>query len=154
MHDFDLRIDGLNGKNYRLKVPQLQNEISVCQSMYKVKSSGITITLTKVKKGEKWTDIGAKKNLLCADGAVERDSWDKLHKATKDVANAGGDLTGSKEDYTKLIQDVYDKGDDETKKTIMKSWLEAQKKAMEDDKIKKKIDKATNGKGDGGLRPI
>ena len=61
---FDLRINGLNKKNLRMKVPNLQHEISVCQSMYKVKSSSITITLTKVKKGEHWTDIHAKKDLL------------------------------------------------------------------------------------------
>ena len=119
MHDFDLRIDGLNGKNYRLKVPELQHEISVCQSMYKVKSSGISITLTKVNKGEKWTDIGAKKNLLGPDGSVEKNSWDKLNKASKDVMAAGGGENATNEDMTKIIKEVYQKGDEQTKKTIM-----------------------------------
>jgi len=86
--DFDLRINGLNKKNLRLKVPNLQNEISVCQSMYKVKSNSISITLTKVKKNEKWTDIHAKKDLL---GAHDKD----LQKATNDIStNPASPSTG------------------------------------------------------------
>ena len=46
---FDLRIHGLNGKNYRLKVPELQSDISISLSKFNVKSNSISITLAKSK---------------------------------------------------------------------------------------------------------
>ena len=57
---FDLRIQDLGGKNLRLKVPTLQNEISLSESSFKVGKNKATITLKKSTK-ENWTDLHTKK---------------------------------------------------------------------------------------------
>ena len=59
-NSFDLRIHGLNGKNLRFKVPNLQHNISVTDSKFQLKASSISITLHKEDK-EEWTDIYKKK---------------------------------------------------------------------------------------------
>ena len=61
---FDLRVQGLNGKNYRLRIMELQNRICIEDSKYQVKSNGVTITLVKFNKTESWTDLKPKKSLI------------------------------------------------------------------------------------------
>ena len=61
---FDLMIQGLNNKNYRLKIPELQHEISLAECKYNVKKNGVSITLIKKDPKENWTDIKPKVNLI------------------------------------------------------------------------------------------
>ena len=57
-------IQGLNNKNYRLKIPELQHEILLAECKYNVKKNGVSITLIKKDPKENWTDIKPKVNLI------------------------------------------------------------------------------------------
>jgi calcyclin binding protein len=62
---FDLKVRGLNGKNYRLVVDNLDNDIVPDKSKVLVKANKITLKLKKVKgeySFEHWNDLRSKKN--------------------------------------------------------------------------------------------
>ena len=88
-NSFDLRIQGLNGKNLRLKVPELQGPISVAECKHNVKSNSITITLQK-DKDEWWSDLKPKKTLL-----------EKKPEAQKKKQKEEGDAMGGLMDMMK-----------------------------------------------------
>ena len=60
---FDLRVHNLHGKNYRLRIPELQNLIDLAECKFQVKTNSITITLKK-SKNESWTDLKPKQTML------------------------------------------------------------------------------------------
>ena len=92
----DLQIYGLNGNNYRLRIPELQYTVDIAKCKYNVKSNGINITLAKEKPAEHWTDLKPKKSLLS----------DKTKKATSDKTDAMGNIMG-------MMKDMYENGDDD-----------------------------------------
>ena len=59
----DLKIQNLNGKNFRLKIAELHNSVKAGECKYNVKSNGITITLVKNTE-DRWTDIRPKQSLV------------------------------------------------------------------------------------------
>jgi len=67
----DLRIQDLNGKNFRLRIPELHNKIDIALSKFNIKSNGITITLQKEAKDdgtfERWTDLKPKTGMISKD---------------------------------------------------------------------------------------
>jgi len=66
---FDLRIQNLNGRNYRLKVPELQGKIKFAECKFNIKSNGITITLVK-EETERWTDLKPKQSMMSKDHKI------------------------------------------------------------------------------------
>ena len=64
---FDLRIKGLNNKNYRLMIPELQHEISLTECNFNVKKNRVSISLIKKNAKESWTDIKPKNSLVNND---------------------------------------------------------------------------------------
>ena len=126
-NSFDLRIQGLNGKNYRLKVPELQNEVSVADCKHQVKSNSITVTLQKAKD-EWWSDLKPKKTLL-----------EKKPQAEKQKMKESGDPMGGLMD---MMKEMYQNGDENTRRMIAESWTKAQQEKQ--GKIPKSASTAIN----------
>ena len=100
---FDLRIHGLGGKNYRLKIPLLEKEINPEASSYTVGKNRVTLRLKKQSSWDYWGDALASKK-----------------KAPSKAAGAKPDdpMSGIMD----VMKDMYDQGDDATKKMIAESW--------------------------------
>jgi calcyclin binding protein len=104
---FDLKVLGLNGNNYRLFKDNLDKDIIPDQSSFSVKKNKVVVKLQK-QKGEysydTWTDLTAKK--------------------PKQQSKAANDPMGGLMD---MMKDMYDKGDDNMKKTIAEAMMKAQR---------------------------
>merc|ERR1711865_776354 len=90
---FDLKVAGLNGKNYRLYKDNLDKDIDPAKSKFTVKKNGTNVKLKKVKgeyNFEQWTDLTGKKN--------------KEEKAKSKENPMGGIMD--------MMKDMYDSGDD------------------------------------------
>lgn len=111
---FDLKIKGLNGFNYRLKVHPLNKDINESESRIQVKSNSVTITL--VKKGkENWGDL---KDKPIPFGAKPKKSEEG---AMPDDPQAS---------LMNMMKEMYESGDDEMKKVIAQSWQKAHDEQM------------------------
>jgi len=103
---FDLKVPGLNGKNYRLLKLNLDKDIIPEESTFKVKKNGVNVKLKKVKgeySYENWTDLTSKK--------------DKAKKEAQKSDPMGGIMD--------MMKDMYDNGDDQMKKTIGEAMMKA-----------------------------
>ena len=101
---FDLKVVGLNGKNYRLLKSSLDKEIVPEKSKFTVKENKITIKLKKVKgeySYEQWTDLTSKK-----DPAQKKKEKDDPMSGLMD-----------------MMKTMYDDGDDQMKKTIGEAMM-------------------------------
>ena len=105
---FDLRIQGLNGKNFRLRIAPLQHPIDLAKCSFNVKSNGVSITLYKQDKLEHWTDLKPKQSLIS----------EKKGKSEDSEAGAMGDLMN-------MMKEMYQNGDDKTKQMIAESWTKS-----------------------------
>ena len=103
---FDLRIIGFNGKNWRLKFPQLNGLIDPAACKLKVKSNSITIELKKAKS-KHWDDIKVSK---------------KADKEKSSIAGKKGEEKDPSTALMDMMKNLYDNGDDQMKKTIAESW--------------------------------
>ena len=110
---FDLRIQNLNGRNLRLKIPQTQAPIDIGSCKYKIKSNGVTITLLKKDPSNTWTDLKPKKSLVSQN---------------KDKAEKSKDPKG---DLMEMMKEMYQNGDDDMKRTIAQSWQKSQEERNE-----------------------
>ena len=110
---FDLRIQDLDGRNLRLKIPQTQEALDIGSCKYKIKSNGVTITLLKKDPSKHWTDLKPKKSLVSTD----------RNKAEKSK-NPQGDLM-------EMMKEMYQNGDDDMKRTIAQSWQKSQDERSE-----------------------
>ena len=68
----------MNGKNYRLRIPELHKPIKFAECSHNVKSNGITITLIKEDAEEHWTDVRPKVSLLGNDNKKEDKDEDPM----------------------------------------------------------------------------
>jgi len=101
---FDLKICGLDGKNFRIVQRGLEKDIIPAQCRHRVKKNKVLVYLAK-KKGEygydNWTELVAKR---------KRKDLDK-----------GNPSAGIND----MIQDLYNSGDDQMKKTIGEAMMKA-----------------------------
>ena len=100
---FDLRIQNLNNKNYRLKIAQLQNKIKFGECKFNIKSNGISITLVK-DGSDHWTDLKPKQSMF--------------GKEDPKIDENGDPLAGMQN----MMKEMYQNGDDKTKAMIAESW--------------------------------
>jgi len=110
---FDLRVMGLNGKNYRLQQARLQHEIVPGKSKMKVKANKIILYLWKEEAkwgAEHWTELKG------------------TEKEQKMKENPGGMLMDT-------LKDLYAKGDDKTKEMIAKSMTQAREQSLQEGKM-------------------
>lgn len=96
---------------YRLTISRLYKEVDENKSTVKItKSNRVVITLYK-KTSENWPSLNEKDNSFKAPLADDKDI---------DADPSAG--------LMKLMKNMYDEGDDEMKRTIAKSWYDAQSK--------------------------
>jgi len=113
---FDLKIEGLDGKNYRLVKDNLEKGIVVEESKWKVKENKVVVMLRK-KKGEfgsfdHWMDLTAKKKVGGGGGEGGKE---------------GGGLGGGMGGLMDVMKQMYEEGDDTIKKTIAESMMKVQR---------------------------
>ncbi|KAG6557975.1 hypothetical protein Mapa_000154 [Marchantia paleacea] len=102
-NSFDLKIHDVGGKNYRCAIPKLSKAIIPESCRITVKPKRIIITLRKAEK-HTWTDIHYKE-----------DKFKPSQNSDKDPMAGIMDL----------MKNMYDEGDEETKRTIAKAWSES-----------------------------
>ena len=76
-NSFDLKVTGLNGKNYRLLKPQLDKDVVVDQCKFRVKTDRVTLKLRKVKgeySYDNWSDLAPKKIKSAEEKQQEKDN--------------------------------------------------------------------------------
>ncbi|KAG1685842.1 hypothetical protein DVH05_007678 [Phytophthora capsici] len=103
---FDLKIIGLDNKNYRLFKQHLEKEIDPAKSSFRVKKNRVTISLYKADKDNTWMNLTAK-------------NPSKSSKPDTSDPSAG---------IMDMMKNMYDEGDDEMKRTIAKAWTESRNK--------------------------
>ncbi|GMI09066.1 hypothetical protein TrVE_jg12382 [Triparma verrucosa] len=101
---FDLKVVGLQGKNYRLFKDNLSHDIDVEKCRYIVKKDKIVIKLGKVK------------------GEFSYDSWTELCCTKKKSASAKADPQASIMD---MMKNMYDEGDEKMKKVIGEAMMKS-----------------------------
>ncbi|CAH0487535.1 unnamed protein product [Peronospora farinosa] len=103
---FDLKIIGLENKNYRLVKQHLEKEIDPLKSSFRVKKNRITISLHKMEKNNTWMNLTAK---------------NPLKTSKPDTTDPGAGIMD-------MMKNMYEEGDDEMKRTIAKAWSESRNK--------------------------
>lgn len=109
----DLRVLGLDNKNYNVLINNLCAEIDTEKSSFKVKTDMIVVLLAK-KVAKDWSHITL------------------VEKRIKDAKSSSVPELGEDNDpgasLMNLMKKMYQDGDDEMKKTIAKAWTESQEK--------------------------
>ncbi|KAF2316707.1 hypothetical protein GH714_042048 [Hevea brasiliensis] len=100
---FDVKFHNVQGKNYRCAIPKLNNKIVPEQCKVLVKPIRVIITLFKASKGN-WLDLHFKEDKLKPNLDKEQDPM------------AG---------IMDIMKNMYEEGDDETKRNIAKAWSDA-----------------------------
>merc|ERR1711865_178365 len=118
LRSFDLKIQGLNGKNYRMLKNRLDEDINVEKSKIVVKKNAVHIKLHKTKGDESYASYKTWLNL-------ESKKSKEQEKASKDDPTAG---------IMDMMKDMYDDGDDDMKKAIGEAMLKSKERpGMGDD---------------------
>lgn len=117
-NSFTVMVSNLNNKDYVFTVNHLLNEIDPAKSYRKLKSDMVAIYLAKVKP-TKWAHLTLTAKRL-------QDMKDEQVSKTK--KDAGEDPSAG---LMKMMQQLYDRGDPETKRMINKAWHESQNKQSE-----------------------
>ncbi|XP_010478377.1 PREDICTED: calcyclin-binding protein-like [Camelina sativa] len=99
----DIKIHDVQGKNYRCAIPKLHKEIVPEKCKVLVKPKRIVITMFKSSRGN-WLDIHYKE--------------DKIKPSLEKEKDPMAGIMG-------LMKNMYEDGDEETKKTIAKAWTDA-----------------------------
>lgn len=111
----DLRILGLDNKNYHLPIINLCETIDPEKSNFKVKTDLVTIFLAK-KTPINWSHVTG----------VEK----KIKESKEPLVPEGKDHEFKDPDsgLMKMMKKMYQEGDDDMKKTIAKAWCQSQDK--------------------------
>jgi calcyclin binding protein len=112
---FDLRVVGLGGKNYRVFVPALDKEVVPGGSKLVVGKNRVTVKLKKVNSYDYWTQLKSKKGGAGGGGG-------KKAPGAASASSAAADPMGGLMD---LMKDMYEDGDDATKKMIAEAWTKS-----------------------------
>jgi calcyclin binding protein len=102
---FDLKIFGLGGDNYRLRVTNLDKDIVPNKSKLQIKKNRVVIQLKKQGEYDHWMDLVAK----------------KLRKPEEEKKKSD-DPSASIMD---MMRDMYENGDAGTKKVIAEAWTKS-----------------------------
>lgn len=112
-NSLDLRVFGLDNKNYSLTINNLCEEIDVNNSNFKVKTDMVVVSLAK-KVAKHWSHVtGVEKRI--------KESKTTSVPEVGDESDPGASLIN-------LMKKLYQEGDDEVKKMMAKAWTESQEK--------------------------
>lgn len=110
----DLRVYGLENRNYHLPIINLCEEIDPEASSFKIKNDIVAIFLAKKSPG----------NWSCVTGVEKRIKEAKaplLNPDPEETSDPHSSLMG-------MMKKMYQEGDDDMKKTIAKAWCDSQDK--------------------------
>ena len=103
---FDLRIRGLAGRNYRLRIPQLEKEIVPHDSRVVVGKSRVTLKLRKAQPWDWW------------DGLASSKASSVAKEAGAGAAAKGDAAADPMSGLMDMMKQMYNDGDDSRKKMI------------------------------------
>ena len=106
---FDLRVRGLSNKNLRLLVTNLEKDILPAQSTFVVGKNRITLRMKKVNSYDHFINLVSKKPRV------------KEAKAKDNADPTAGIMD--------LMKDMYEDGDDQTKKVIAEAFAKSREKS-------------------------
>ncbi|EPY54270.1 SGT1-like protein Git7 [Schizosaccharomyces cryophilus OY26] len=120
-----------DGSNYTLNLDPLAHEIDVSGSSYRLFSTKIEIILKKQTSDEKWENLTKTDNdftvrhpQIMTETTSKSNSeknWDHvLKEADTEEEESTGDAA-----LAKLFQDLYKNADDDTRRAMMKSYIES-----------------------------
>jgi len=109
----ELKVNGLDNRNYTLPITHLLEEIDADKSYWKVKTDNIVIFLAKKKVGTKWS------HMTTYEKKAKEPRIPKLDQ--NDDPSAG---------LMDMMRQMYEDGDDDMKRTIAKAWTESREKQM------------------------
>ncbi|ESO09454.1 hypothetical protein HELRODRAFT_185345 [Helobdella robusta] len=110
---FILKVENLDGKNYKCHVGHLFESITPSECFFKVKTDTVLLMLKKEKTHKTWAYVVQKE--------------DKMKTPKFD------DKKDPNESLMDLMKKLYDEGDDEMKRTIAKSFAESRNKVSTGD---------------------
>lgn len=114
---FNLLINNLNNKDFAFVVNHLLQPIDAEKSYRKVKNDMVAIYLAKAKQGSKWAHL-----------TVTAKRLQEIKDERIALKDDGGDPQAG---LMKVMQQLYDSGDSETKRMINKAWHQSQNKKTE-----------------------
>ncbi|XP_039288071.1 calcyclin-binding protein [Nilaparvata lugens] len=106
---FELVVKGIENKNYVLTIKNLLEEINPNESKWKVKTNSVVLWLAKKEAGKTWS------HLTSVEKKANEAKAPPKFKDNEDVSTGIMDV----------MREMYQNGDDEMKRTIMKSWAES-----------------------------
>jgi calcyclin binding protein len=106
-NSFSLAIHDWNGKNLRFSCNNLNKSINPTDSYFKSTASGIIVYLKK-EKADFWDSLEKKKSMIPEPSS---------DNSIKDDPSAG---------LMNMMKEMYQNGDDQTKRMIAESWSKAQ----------------------------
>lgn len=109
----ELKVNGLDNRNYTLPIKNLLEEIDVDKSHWKVKTDNIVIFLAKKKVGTKWSYM---------TGYEKKANEPRVPKLDQNDDPSAGLMD--------MMRQMYEDGDDDMKRTIAKAWTESREKQM------------------------
>lgn len=112
----ELRVRGLENRNYFLPINNLLMDIDESKSHWKVKKDKVVVFLSKVEPSE-W------KHLTLSESQLK----DSHKKEISDELESSEDPS---QGLMSLMKKMYNEGDDEMKRTIAKAWTEGREKSM------------------------
>lgn len=119
-NSFNLLINNLNNKDFTFVVNHLLYPIDPEKSYRKLKSDMVAIYLAKATQGQKWAHLTLTAKRL-------QEIKDERIALKGDNDSAADPQAG----LMKVMQQLYDSGDSETKRMINKAWHESQNKKKE-----------------------
>jgi len=109
----ELKVNGLDNRNYTLPITNLLEEIDADTSYWKVKTDNIVIFLAKKKVGTKWSHMTAYEKKAKEPRIPKMDQSNDPSAGLMD-----------------MMRQMYEDGDDDMKRTIAKAWTESREKQM------------------------
>lgn len=120
VNSFNLLINNLNNKDFTFVVNHLLYPIDPEKSYRKLKSDMVAIYLAKATQGQKWAHLTLTAKRL-------QEIKDERIALKEDKDGAADPQAG----LMKVMQQLYDSGDSETKRMINKAWHQSQNKQKE-----------------------
>ncbi|PSN41902.1 Calcyclin-binding protein [Blattella germanica] len=109
----ELKVNGLDNRNYTLPVKNLLEEINVENSHWKVKIDTVVVFMAKKKVGTKWSHMTSFEKKATEPRVPKVESNDDPSAGLMD-----------------MMRQMYEDGDDDMKRTIAKAWTESREKQM------------------------
>ncbi|KAG5897064.1 hypothetical protein JTB14_025880 [Gonioctena quinquepunctata] len=107
----EIIIEDLDGKDHALRINNFLKPVNPDQCTWRVKKDMVIVSAAKTST-DNWSHVT---------------EWEKKANDLK-MPNLGAEKSDPSEGLMSMMKNMYDKGDDEMKRTIAKAWTESQEK--------------------------